>query len=216
MTFSGARFLYGWCEPAGMATDDPEETPRGKVERVIATHGLDDMGETLARLWTREEDRYSLRELADYLNQALLRSTMESAGMRPLEGEVENTYRLLTDADVSSGSRRQAERVLEREGVDVEAVRRDFVSHQSVHTYLREHRGVEQESGESPEDRRSKAKDTIERLRSRTEAVTANLLDGIADDDGVPVEDLDVVVNIRVLDRSTGEAYDIDELIDEE
>lgn len=196
-----------------MATDDPDEAPRGKVERVIEARGLDGMGETLARLWTREEDRYSLRELADYLNEALLRSAMESAGMRPLEGEVENTYRLLTDADVSSGSRRQAERVLEREGVDVEAVRQDFVSHQSIHTYLREHRGVEQAAAETPESRRERARDTIERLRSRTEAVTANLLEGVADDDGFPVDDLDVVVNIRVLDRATGEAYDVDELI---
>jgi len=198
-----------------MATDDPDETPRGKVERVIGVHGLDGMGETLARLWTREQDRYSLRELADYLNEAVLRSAMESAGMRPLDGEVENTYRLLTDGEVSSGSRRQAERVLEREGVDVEAVRRDFVSHQSVHTYLRDHRGVEQEAAESPEQRRERARDTIERLRSRTEAVTANLLEGVAGDDG-EVEDLDVVVNIRVLDRATGEAYDVDELIGED
>lgn len=198
-----------------MATDDPDDSPRGKVERVIGAHGLDGMGETLARLWTREQDRYSLRELADYLNEAVLRSAMESAGMRPLDGEVENTYRLLTDGEVSSGSRRQAERVLEREGVDVEAVKRDFVSHQSVHTYLRDHRGVEQEAAESPERRRERARDTIERLRSRTEAVTANLLEGVAGDDG-QVEDLDVVVNIRVLDRATGEAYDVDELIGEE
>lgn len=197
-----------------MARGDPSSAPQGKVERVIAAYDLDDMDEQLARLWTREEDRYSLRELAHYLNKLVLRSAMEAAGMRPLDGEVENTYRLLTADDVSRGARRQAERVLEREGVDVETVRGDFVSHQSVHTYLREHRGVEREPAET--DRRERARETISRLRSRTEAVTMNLLEGALASDELDLDDVDVVVGVRVLDRTTGEAYDVEELLEDQ
>ncbi|MFB6097140.1 MAG: rod-determining factor RdfA [Haloferacaceae archaeon] len=186
---------------------------RSKVERVIDAYGLTGLGEELEERWTREEDRYSLRALADYFNERVLRASMEAAGMRPLEGEVDNTYRLLTDADVSSGAQRQAERTLEREGIDVDDLRTDFVSHQAVHTYLREHRGASQNTERTPEERRQKARDTIERLRSRTEAVTANTLEGLARSDQLPVEEFDVVADVRVVDTETGEAYDVDDLL---
>lgn len=136
--------------------------------------------------------------------------------MRPLDGEVENTYRLLTDSEVSSGSRRQAERALEREGVDVETLERDFVSHQAVYTYLREHRGISHEREESTRDRREKARETIERLQSRTEAVTTNVLHGLDEDGRLPFDEFDVVVNVRVFDPATGDAHDIDDILREE
>lgn len=189
---------------------------KSKVERVIDEYGLSGLGEELEELWTREEDRYSLRALAGHFNEQVLRAAMEDAGMRPLEGEVDNTYRLLTDSDVSSGAQRQAERTLEREGIDVDELQRDFVSHQAIHTYLREHRGASQDSEQTPEERREKAKDTIERLRSRTEAVTANTLEGLARSDQLPVEEFDVIADVRVVDTKTGEAYDVDELLREE
>ena len=41
---------------------------------------------------------------------------MEDAGMAPLDGEVENTYRLLTDSNVNTGAHTQARRRLEHAG----------------------------------------------------------------------------------------------------
>lgn len=66
---------------------------------------------------------------------------MQNASLGPLDGEVENIYRLLTD-DISTGMRTQACRRLERAGVDVNGLETDFVSRQAVHTYLTSVRGV--------------------------------------------------------------------------
>lgn len=62
----------------------------------------------------------SLRELADYFNQQLLRAAMTDAGMQPLSGEVQNTYQLLTSEDVGEADQTRISRHLEREEIDVE------------------------------------------------------------------------------------------------
>lgn len=197
-------------------SDGESSGRRSKVERVIDEYDLDGLGDTLVTYWTRTEDRYSLRELAAFFNREVLREAMEEAGMHPLEGEVENTYDLIHGEDVSSGARRQAERSLEREGIDVEDLRRSFVSHQAIHTYLREHRNVSQEPERTPEERRQKARETVERLRSRTEAVAADTVQRFGEEGALSGEGFDVVVDIRVIDRGTGQAHDLDDLLEDE
>ena len=71
----------------------------------------------------------SLRELADLFSQRVVRVAMEHAGIQVFEGEAENVYQLLSDDEVSVGCCVQAERRLEREGLDVDSLTSDFVSH---------------------------------------------------------------------------------------
>jgi len=52
------------------------------------------------------------------------------------EGEVENTYRLLTDDDVSSGTWVQTRNTLQRDGIPVKQVEFNFVPHQIVYNHL--------------------------------------------------------------------------------
>ena len=115
-----------------------------KVRRVIDHYGLSELGDELAARWVGDGyDRESLRSLADRFNRRVLAAGMEAAGLTPLDGEVDNTYRLLTDDKVSAGMRTQVERRLERDGVDIEELRTDFVSHQAVHTYLTDDREID-------------------------------------------------------------------------
>jgi hypothetical protein len=95
---------------------DNSSQRRTKVARLIDEHGFGDIGIELERRWTAEGDeRMSLRDLADYLNRRLLATAMEEHGMQPLDGEVENVYRLLTANDVSDADRTRVRRRLERE-----------------------------------------------------------------------------------------------------
>jgi len=91
-----------------------------KVGRVLARRDLDRHDEMADRWRSRD---VSLRSLERELNVALLRAAAREAGVATLDGEVENLYRLLTDDDVTSGTRVQARRRLENEGLDVDAVR---------------------------------------------------------------------------------------------
>jgi hypothetical protein len=90
---------------------------RSKVARLIEEYELGGIGEEFERRWTREEDRSSLRDLADEFNRRLLRAALERTGDAPLDGEVDNLYRLLTGDDVTSGVRQQIGRASCRERV---------------------------------------------------------------------------------------------------
>jgi hypothetical protein len=194
---------------------DTESTPgpRGKVERVIEAYDLGGLGDELERRWTGARgDRESLRSLADRFNRAVLRTALDEAGASPLDGEVENTYRLLRGDDVSPGMRTEVRRQLEREGVDLDSVEADFVSHQAIHTYLRDHRGAELEPEE--ESRVEKEAETIRRLQGRVSVVTESGLKRLRNVGDITLGDFDVLTDVQVYCSDCGSQYEAVELVE--
>lgn len=183
---------------------------QSKIERVIDKHGLNGLEEKLEEYWTRENDSYTLRSLADFFNKQILEAEMEKAGMHPLDGEVENIYRLLTDSAVSSGDKEQTERTLEQENIDTEQLIDDFVSHQTIHRYLRDTRGVSKDVGQENSNNKRRMKNRIDRLRGRTEAVVKDLLKTSTGTSKNPLDEFDVIVDIKIMNSNTGETLNID------
>ena len=193
-----------------------QKAMNSKVGRLIEEYDLRGMDERLVDAWTAEGDgRHSLRELADQFNRELLRAAMAEAGTSTLDGEVANTYRLLTAEDVSTGVRTQAESALERDGIDPEALRNDFVSHQAVHTYLTKDRGVERPSGSSGRDRVERTESTIQRLTSRLVAVAEKRLRSLRDADTITLGTASVLVDVRVICEDCGTHTDVRTLLEE-
>ena len=186
-------------------TPSDRDVQNSKLARVIAKYDLDGIGDALENQWTAEENRRSLRELADWFNQQVLQASMEAVGRNPLEGEVENIYRLLGD-DASSGSKVQTRKRLERHGVDVDTVTDDFVSHQAVHTYLTKYRQASHtpKVETAPIERRL---ETIQRLQSRIAAVTETTIDQLEAAGEVETHNVDVFIDVRVLCRESGTQY---------
>lgn len=186
---------------------------RSKIERVVEKRDLGDLAAELELRWTDEEDRNSLRELAELFNQRVLEAALREAGQSPLDGEVENLYRLLTADDVSPGMRTQARRQLERTGVDVEDLTDDFVSHQTVHTYLTERRGVKHDSdSRNPVET---GRERLARLRSRTETVSRETVESLRERDAVDIGEFDVIVDLQVLCEECGTQLTIEMLLEE-
>lgn len=197
----------------GSDSPRPDRSRRSKIGRLIADYDLDGLGQTLEDRWTgRAGEKHSLRDLADFFNRRLLRAALEEAGQRPLDGEVENFYRLLTAEEVSGGMRTEARTSLERAGVDVETLEKEFVSHQAVHTYLTKYRGASHDADDA--DQLEKDAQTIRRLTSRTATVTESTLERLRDTDRVTLGDFDVLVDVRVLCADCGAAADVSELLD--
>lgn len=173
---------------------------RSKVDRLLEAYDLPDFGEKLEQRWLGEVgERQSLRDLADRFNQQLLDATLDRAGERLIEGEVENLYRLLTDPDVSTAARVEAETKLDRLGIDIDSLRRDFVSHQAVHTYLTKYRGVEPPgTTASAETALENRIETIQRLQHRLDVVTERSLESLRDAGHLSLESFDVLVRVTV------------------
>lgn len=185
-----------------------------KVGRVIDTYDLSGMNSRLVEWWSAEENGRSLREMAGHLNQELLREALTRHGHSPLQGEVENTHRLLTDDDVSQGMRTQTRKRLERQGVDVDQLNNDFVSHQAVYRHLKT--CLEEEytrADPDPEERRETSKQRIFALENRTEKVTADALEQLRNGDAIALEEFTVLVDTSITCMECGRQHEIDDLL---
>ncbi|WP_267643751.1 rod-determining factor RdfA [Haloarchaeobius amylolyticus] len=194
-------------------TTSSSTTARSKVRRVIETYDLGGLGDDLERRWTADgDDQYSLRELAALFNLAVLRAALEAAGVYLSERELEAKYELLTDDDASESTRMQAVRSLEKDGVDIDDVTGDFVSHQAIYRYLKNHRGASHETTAS--DPVETASQAIQRLRSRTNAVANSNLERLDDAGHVSVSDFEILVDITVLCTSCGQSAEFSTLLE--
>lgn len=183
-----------------------------KVASLIDAYELQGLGDLMERRWTADEDRWSLRELAAHFNQSLLRASMESEGVQPLDGEVENTYRLLTDEDVPESDRTRTRRRLERAGIDVDALMDDFVTYQAVRTYLRSHRDVEYAADDT--DPLEREVTNVQRLRGRVDSVTEGKLEQLRDGGELSLGEFRVIVDVHVVCEDCNAHYDVVDLLE--
>ena len=184
---------------------------RGKVARLIDEYDLRGLGAELERSWTAEKNRKSLRKLASYFNQQLLRRALDGANIQHLDGELENTYRLLTDDDVSSAESTRIKRRLERDGVDVDELKSDFVTYQAIRSYLKNHRGAEYTPAET--DPLEREATNVRKLRGRMVSVTEGKLEQLRDDE-LTLGEFQTLADIRVVCKDCNTRFDILELLD--
>ncbi|MEA1931661.1 rod-determining factor RdfA [Halohasta litorea] len=185
----------------------------GKVARVLNEYSLPDLGEELVARWTAEDDRMSLRELADYFNTELLTTRLDQQHVDMLPGEIENIYELLTDEDVTSGTRIQAENRLSEYGIDVDDLRSDFVSRQAIHTYLTKDR---QESYTKPDtdDVVERRLEELQRLSSRQRAVTEQTVATLRKGDRLDLGEFQVLSSVQIQCRDCGRQFELTTLLD--
>lgn len=185
---------------------------RSKVARLLEEYDLQGLGAELEQLWTAEEDRRSLRDLADYFNQQLLAQVLEAETGHLLDGEVENIYRLLTAEEVSSADRTRIRRRLERDGIDADALQKDFVTYQAIRTYLREYRDAEYTPAET--DPLERQVTNVQQLRGRMVAVTEGHLEQLRDGGHLTLGEFRTLADIQIICEDCNTQFDVLELLD--
>ncbi|MBX0297008.1 rod-determining factor RdfA [Haloarcula nitratireducens] len=192
-----------------------DDTPTTKVGRLIEIYELDGFGAELEAYWTGEgAERKSLRDLATLFNEELLRTQMRDHGMSAVDSDVESYYELLDDDEVSAGRATEARRDLEQHGIDIDEVTDDFVTYQAIRGYLQNVRGASYEQTEDSEQI-AKEQERLERLITRTEAVSREKLERLRDTDRIDLGTFRMFVGVNVFCESCGSQYSIEELLDE-
>ena len=187
---------------------------RTKVERVMEEYGLEEWGERLEAEWLGEGgERTSLRDLAAEFNRAVVRAALEEARGSVVSSDVESAYQTLVAGEAGEPDRIRKRRELERAGVDVDALESDVVSHQAIHTYLRRVRDAAFERDDG--DRLARKSETVQRLASRTRAVTETTVEELANAGLVTDRDYDVVVDLRVVCNDCGRDYTVADLFEQ-
>lgn len=213
----GEALTLGTAENGDMGnsndgSSDGARRDASKVERVIERYGLVGHGDRLVASWLGEDsEQRSTRELAAWFNREVLRAAIRDADLDVLPGDVENLHRLLTDDDVSPGDRTEAVMRLERAGVDVEDVRDDFVSHQTIYNYLTDERRVER-STDAPDVETARAR--VQRLTGRVRAVTTSTLESLIDAGAVSLGSFDVTVRVTVYCEDCGRNFSFREVVE--
>lgn len=136
---------------------------------------------------------------------------MVAADVDILDSEIENTYRLLTEEDVTGGMRTQIETSLEREGVDLKQLCSDMVAHQSVHTYLTKVCDVKRRDKETY--RIEKTVSVIRRLKNRVTAVVERDLDGRLNTEQIALGESNVVVQAQAYCKRCDSQYKVSDLL---
>jgi hypothetical protein len=185
-----------------------------KVAQIAEEFGLQDIEDEMAEYWTTDEDSMSLRELATLFNRRVLAAATEQAGMDPLDGEIENIYRLLTDDDVSSGVRTETRKRLDRNGIDVDRLESSFVTYQAVRTYLKEGRDLEYEQDDDG-DRIESIAASVNRLQNRTAAVTEEKISQLRRNADLSLGEYRVLLDLRVFCEDCGMQYEFGDLLEE-
>lgn len=186
-----------------------------KVGAVAERYDLAEISTDLEVLWTEEgESRYSLRELAEYFNQQVLEAAMLDAGMNPLEGEAANAYRLLAGEESGAGHRVQAEHRLEFEGVPVETVTDDFVTHQTVYRHLKNCLEAEYERESDPDTRVERDVERIESFQSRIGIIVEEIVDRLRGAGLFDIGSVTTYVDVQILCEDCGEVYSPGDLLE--
>lgn len=202
-------------EQDGSTKGKQNETPRTtKVARLIEEYDLaQDLGAQLESMWTADGDeRKSLRTLADIFNKRLLEAAVSDANMQILDGELDNIYRLLTADDVSSGKRTETRHRLEQEGIEVDKLKDDFVTYQSVRTYLKNNRDAEYNE-KTAEERLNSAVELMEQMQSRVRTVSQATLERLCNKNIISIGDFRVFIEINIYCKDCGNQYRVIDLL---
>lgn len=184
-----------------------------KVGTASRDWGLESVHDELAAGW--REEGASVRQLTARFNRQLLRAGFRRADRTPIDGEIDNLYRVLTDDDVDAGSRTQARERLRRNGVPIEEVEADFVSHQTIYRHLRNCLDISYDPEDrTAADRVESWRDRIRALRARTATVADRGVDSLSDAGAIDVGSVDVLVDVSVTCNDCGEFYALDDLLD--
>jgi len=184
-----------------------------KVASLLEAYDCSALGAELEAMWTAEQNRRTLRDLAAYFNTQLLRAAVERADEQLLDGEAENLYRLLTDDAVSSADRTRARRRLERIGVDVNELEEQFVSYQAIRTYLTNERGAEY-TPDTDDDPVAREAENLRKVQGRTTAVVEGKLDQLRASGHLDLQEFRTIVDVRVICEECNTQYSVGELLD--
>lgn len=137
-----------------------------------------------------------MRTLARAFNLRLFRRVLARHDVSATEPEFETMYDILRGDEGTGADRNRVRRTLERAGIDIADLEEHFITHQAVHTYLTEGRGLSkvEREGRSP----AKSRETIDRLRGRLTSVIESELRSLDNSPEFTFDDPDAIVTVTV------------------
>lgn len=147
-----------------------------KVERVAEGYGLEGLDAELRR--RREQNDATLHELAAYLNERLTAVALSAAEV-DLDAEPGTVYAALENSEEIDIARRDEIQEVVAGRVDIDRLRTDYTSHETVRKHLKDHLDVSTSRGsiESAQD----LEDALRTYEQQYEAAVTSALERAAE-----------------------------------
>lgn len=180
-----------------------------KVGRQQQRHGLEKLNEEV--LTRRRDAGSSLRDLARFVNTRILEAAMEAANA-DVTGDARSVYETLTGDDVAPERVADLTDQLEFVGIDVEDLRGDFVSHQTVKGHLNDCLDVD--TARSGVESIAEGRSQIQWSRDRYRTVLENTIDQLVRADALSVGDFEVSDSVSITCTDCNRSYRLEEFMD--
>lgn len=194
-----------------MSEQSTDDVCNCKVGRQQEASGLSNLNARLVE--RRRSNEASLRDLAAFVNICVLEARIERTSA-DVAGDPRSIYEALTGSDVSPERRADVTDQLELVGIDVDDLRSDFVSHQTVKTHLRDCLGVDtsREKIASVDEGRAK----IKWVQDHQRTVTANVVDQLVREGFVSIGDYELTQTTSITCTECNQSYRLDEFLDDQ
>lgn len=183
---------------------------RCKIGRLTEEHDLENVDEWLVADW---RDGTSVRDLTTAFNERIVARYVAESEASPVQWDRTRVYEALEANDSDDPDSIEIRRGLERAGIDLANLESDVVSHQTVYRHLTDCLDADADTEIGDDERRDTALDTVHALQRRTELVTESQVESLRSAGVAPVEDPDVIVDVRILCRECGRSMDLERAV---
>lgn len=181
-----------------------------KIDRVTTEYELSEEDSRLVEEWQIGK---SVRKLTEQLNKDIIEAELAAANLGQLEWSRSPVYEALHTDELDNAEEIEIRRKLDRAGIDVEELSFALVSHQTVYRHLTQCLDVSKDDGQTPDERREKARNTVYALQQRTEIVTAKTVKSLQSAGVTDLGDIEVLVDLQVVCGDCGRSMDFETAI---
>ncbi|WP_159898611.1 rod-determining factor RdfA [Salinirussus salinus] len=193
--------------PAVTGTAPTADNACCKVERVAEAYGLEGLDAELRR--RREQNDATLHELAAYLNERVTAVALSAAGVE-LDAEPGTVYAALENSDDLDIGRRDEIREAMAGHLDIDRLRTDYTSHETIRKHLKDHLDVSTSRGSI--ETVQELEDALQTYEQQYETAVASALERAAERGLLSGGDFGVF-STRVECRECSTTYRLDELL---
>lgn len=187
-----------------------------KLGSVMTRYSIEDLNEDIVNRWMGEgADRMSLRELADFFNIQVLRAAIRESELQLVDQEVETIHTLLTDSDVSDGTRQQVRSQLEAGSIDPDSLTDNFVSYQTVNRHLKKCHSVKRDAEPEPDEQHVRRRvQYIYALENELDAVTNDILEQLDTTGRISLSDFETTIDVQVRCSNCGAHHNVVDIVE--
>ncbi|MDR5655957.1 hypothetical protein RH831_02005 [Halodesulfurarchaeum sp. HSR-GB] len=172
-----------------------------KLQRLKEEYDLEGLDDELKHQY--ENQNKALRDLAAYVNIEIARQFFQDKPFSP-----EHVYRVLNEPDeFSKRTETELRKRLSEEGIDIDELRKDWVEHMTVRSYLNRVLNIDT-SRQRQSRTHNEVLTDIRGVLNQEESIIAEILETVDDFDG---EKWDIHTDLRLINDKTGESIRVED-----